>query len=125
MSKKFLHQEVIDIPIYKGKLVILLSNSGKLVNSITPIFDKKEEVFATAIAGPYQEHQGYYVIFDPTHRIKLTAGCVAHEAVHLASYLFMDSGVHLDLGNDEPAAYLTEWFVDRIHEVLNKHEYKV
>lgn len=45
---------------------------------------------------------------------------LAHEAVHLASYLFKMRGIRHDLDNEEPYSYLVGWFVEEIDKFCNK-----
>jgi hypothetical protein len=44
---------------------------------------------------------------------------IAHEIVHLVNYIFLDTGVKLDLINDEAQAYLTGWLFEEIENFLN------
>ena len=46
----------------------------------------------------------------------ITPGIIAHEAVHAKNMLFDDVNIVCDLINDEPEAYMVEWFTDQASE---------
>ena len=45
---------------------------------------------------------------------------IAHESLHLTSFLFLRKGIKPDLNNDEPQAYLLGWLVGEIYKVYLK-----
>lgn len=45
---------------------------------------------------------------------------IAHEVVHLVSHVFKDRHIIMDTENDEPQAYLTGWFTEKIYKALKK-----
>lgn len=53
-------------------------------------------------------------------RKNASAGVIAHEAVHIANYIFKRIDAQLDINNDEPYAYLLGWIVDCITNILKK-----
>ncbi len=48
------------------------------------------------------------------------ADTIAHEADHLCNQLFQRMGATVDVGNDEPHAYLLGWIVQQITRVYLK-----
>jgi acetone carboxylase gamma subunit len=46
----------------------------------------------------------------------MTVGVMAHEAVHIADFIFTNCGITHDLDNDEPFAYLVEWIINELYE---------
>lgn len=64
-----------------------------------------------------------YVLFEKDKLVLFvkpdtTAGVIAHEAVHIANYVFKQCGILPDLNNDEPQAYLIGWIVKQIHKFI-------
>ena len=111
---------VIDIPIYGGKLVVILTNDANLVKKYYPDF-YDDYVYAHALDHYYKGKRAYYVVLNTDYKYgKITNGVVAHEAHHIVTYLFNYKGILYDPANDEPFAYMIGWVVERIHEVLDK-----
>lgn len=44
-------------------------------------------------------------------------GTIAHESVHVATYIFNDIGAFLTPSNQEPFAYLVGWAADCLQQV--------
>lgn len=94
-------KETIKIPLYFQKLQIVVQK--KLIKD------------------DYES----YVLFKKNKMVLhikpgASPGVVAHEAVHIANYVFSECHITPDLINDEPQAYLIGWIVDRISEVIKK-----
>lgn len=120
MEKHFFIQSK-EIPIYRGKLVIILSNDKDKIKKICPIFDD-DNIFAHAIFGNYKGVQGFFIIINLKNKfMKITPGVIAHEAYHICSFISDKRGITIDTNNDEPIAYLTEWIVNEIHKFINKN----
>jgi hypothetical protein len=47
---------------------------------------------------------------------------IAHESLHLTSFLFIRKGIKPDVDNDEPQAYLLGWLVGEIYKVYLKYK---
>jgi len=47
-------------------------------------------------------------------------GLITHESVHAVNFLYRYVGAKLDMLNDEPQAYLTEYIADQIDKCLIK-----
>lgn len=106
-----LHKQKVYIPVYKGMLVVVvgefeevwkeynLSDDPNIYDALVWVKTDKEGLIT------------YYVAFRATNP---RANVVAHEAVHLVNRVFRDRGVQLDVWNDEPQAYLTDWMVENI-----------
>lgn len=119
---KRLHvSETIEVPLYRGYLNILISDSLDHVKIELPEFDS-EELYAHLEYGNYDGRQGFFVIFNPNSKFRpITHGIIAHEALH-AAYLILDMrGISIDYSHDEILAYLTEWVTDRIYESFKRN----
>ncbi len=123
-SQKYLHFKQVQIPIYKGRLLIALTNDIEKLNRKTGI-NYSGDIFAFTITIEYKNEQAYLVVlnFDDDFA-KITHGIVAHEAVHVANFIFERIGVVPSFDNDEPLTYLTQWVVDEIYKVVNKYNKK-
>jgi hypothetical protein len=124
IKKDYIHIEESDIPIYKGKLVIILTDSKKKLNKILPDF-KDDEIYGHAWLAPYKNRAGYIIILNPTNSYSITHGVVSHEALHIVSFISKDRGIIMDPDNDEPLTYLIEYITDEVYRVLNKYKFKI
>jgi len=101
----------VPIPIYFGKLIIILTDDFKKVNKVyrTKIKDKLYDavVFRTT-------KEGSHIVAMKVVNWPI----IAHETVHLVNDIFIKCGVQLDKINDEPQAYLTGWIVGEIEKFL-------
>ena len=57
------------------------------------------------------------IVFE---RKYIDVGRIAHEAIHAKNLIFKWVGIKNDPNNDEPEAYLVQWIVNCIHDVLAK-----
>jgi|SRR6478736_86959 len=104
--------KTIEIPIYCGKLTMLLVDSLKYI----------EEEYKT----PPLDDYGAVTLKDETsYRHYVTAftdkehlSNIAHEIVHVKNYIYSDCAMELDVINDEPEAYLTGWLFEQIYNLL-------
>ncbi|HDZ04889.1 hypothetical protein LCGC14_0370540 [marine sediment metagenome] len=106
----------IDIPIYGGDLTIYHSKTLKYVR-------KKHKLVSTngfdAITFRTYAKNGYaryYLAFKKD----VDAGIIAHEALHIVSFIFQDYKIKFQLKNDEPQCYLLEWIVKQVHEFIDE-----
>jgi len=108
--------KVVDIPIYHGKLVLILSGDMDYVRSHIEDFDC-ERVFAHAWHFEWKPEsmEAFGMVLNFRDRSNMTHGAIAHEASHLASYIASSRGIVADFENDEPVAYLVSWIVDQIY----------
>jgi hypothetical protein len=110
--------KVLDIPIYKGKLIIVLCDDAKELN--LKGFDRKV-LYAHAFVGEYRGYEGYYIILNPLNpHASLNSGTVAHESLHIVNMLFENRGVVYRLDEDEHACYLLDWITNSVHKFLKK-----
>ena len=113
------------IPIYRGMLVIIISDDITELKKLDPDFPY-EDIYAHATHRDWNDNEGYIVILNPNNtRRGLTYGVVAHEALHLVHYLFDNREMPYTIENDEHACYILEWIVDEIMKVLSMHGYVV
>ncbi len=123
-SQKYLHFKQVQIRIYKGRLLIALTNDIEKLNRKIGI-DYDEDIFAFATTVKYKGERANLIAlnFDDGFA-PITHGVIAHEATHVANFIFEYIGVVPSFDNDEPLAYLTQWVVDEIYKVMNKYNKK-
>ena len=105
-------QKTIDIPIYKCKLTMILSEN---LNEIGKKYNIELDVsnfgaFTHKIESKYRH---YLVVFNSDWRPN-----VVHEIVHIVNHIYLDSFMELDRINDEPQAYLSGWLYEQIDKFL-------
>jgi len=126
LSKEYLHIKATEIPLYRSKLIIVLTNSKDKLSKYLPDFAlENDAIYGHAWMDNYKGFQGFYMIlnFDNPYR-DLKHGCIAHEAMHLVHYLAEERGFQSDFNNDEPLTYLIEWITDEAYKFINKHKFK-
>jgi hypothetical protein len=125
MSKEYLHIKDIEIPIYRGRLVIIITNSVNKLQKYLPDF-KQSKVYAHAWMDNYKGKAGHFMVLNFDNKNNgITHGCVTHEAIHLANFLADFRGFKPDFNNDEPICYLAEWIVDQTYKFINEKKFKV
>lgn len=123
MSRKvkgYLFVKEHEIPLYRGKLVVILSNDASKVKKLLP-HSNYVNIYAHSITCNWKGSLGYVAIINLNNEYRgMKHGCIAHEAVHLAHFILGDRGHKSDFDNDEAEAYLTEWITDRIYDLIKK-----
>jgi hypothetical protein len=124
MKKKYTHKHVAEIPLYRGKLVVLISNDINAIREWLPDIEF-ERLYAHCITGEHGDVRAVFIIlnFDNEFR-QMYNGCIAHEAIHAVNAVLEYAGVIADFNNDEPTAYLLEWMVDEVYLACHKAGYK-
>lgn len=123
MSKKYFYKEEQDVPIYRGRLVVIISNDKDKLKSFIPYFEDNE-IYAHSFMLDWKGKEGFVIAlnFNNKHR-PIHIGTIAHEAVHVAHLIAEHRGVIPDFVNDEPIAYLVEWIVDEVIKLMEKHNF--
>lgn len=101
----------LKIPIYHGKLIIIQEDDLNKIAKQYELDTKPDEVDAFTFV---LKDNVYTVFKDNTN-----AQIVAHEALHVVTYIFQDRGILIENRNDEPAAYLLGWVVKQITKRIN------
>jgi hypothetical protein len=106
-----MRKKTIAIPIYFGKLTIIITNDFKEVDEIYNT--RIDENLYDAVVFEIKDKDEYIVVIK-----KVEWSIIAHEVVHLVNAIFLKCGIELDRQNDEPQAYLTGWIVNEIDKFL-------
>lgn len=117
--------KALNIPLYRGKFIIIITDSTKKVKKYIPSFPD-DFIYASSYYANYKKQQGFYIIlnFKSPYR-KIKHGIIAHEAVHTAHFIMKDRGIIDSFDNDEANAYLVEWVTDQIYKFIKKTKNKV
>lgn len=116
MIKKYFHITAKEVPIFKGKLVIVLTNDVDNVKKYLPNWED-DYVYGHTWKYSYKNRQGYYLILNLWNTdMEITHGVIAHEAVHVAQFVTERAGIR----DDECTAYITEWATDQVYRYLDK-----
>ena len=122
--EKHYYEKIIKIPIYKGQLVLVLTNDNKKINKKVPDFKEKTELYGHALNMMYEKEASYIIVLNSKHtHSRMTVGVMAREAVYIADFIFANCGITHDLDNDEPLAYLVQWITDELYEFYKEFFY--
>lgn len=124
MDSKYLYKKEIEIPLYRGILIIILTNDKEKILKYLPDF-KEERVYAHCWLKEWHNKQGYVIVlnFDNDFR-KINNGTISHEALHACHFIADYVGIRPDFDNDEVLAYLIDWITDEIYKMLKKYNFK-
>ena len=125
----YLHLKEMEIPLYKGSFLVVLSNSLNLVKDKFPKFSEDEEeekpLYAHSLLTPYDEFEAFALILNFDSALsKITHGVIAHEAFHIASFIGNNRGFS-SYGSEEPLAYLIEWITNEVYSYMKEKEHKI
>jgi hypothetical protein len=117
----------VDIPIYRGTLVIIFTDDPeKLKKEIDDnSFSIPASIYCHAMYAEKDERHGFIAIFNFKNKGRpVTHGAIAHEAVHIANFMFDSRGMVPDQKNDEAFSYFTEWVVDQVYTFAKECKFK-
>ena len=128
MNENYLKVEKFEIPLYRGKLIVIISNCVEEVQRIIPEFNPRGFYAHTYLfnyrVDKADGEEGYGLVFNFDHEDPpITPGVIAHESLHAVNMILDNRGVVEDFNNDEPVAYLLEWIVDRVYETMHKYNF--
>ena len=126
-KKEYLTKKIINIPIYEGKLIFVLSNSRELLRKKLNLHIPEDDgLYAWAFDGYYKTENAHFIVLNPDFPYKqITHGVIAHECLHVANYIANYKGIKLDPNNDEPMTYLIGWITDQIYKFLKINKVKI
>lgn len=125
MSKPYIHVKELEVPLYRGKLVIILTNDRDLLLKKVPTFSSNA-LYAHRYVADWKGFVGYIIILNFHNKFRgITNGTIAHEALHAAGAILHERGVDASFVNDEPITYLVDWITDEIHKEVNRRGFKV
>lgn len=117
-------EKILDIPIYDVcKVVMIDTDSEKALLKKYDLDFSEKGIYAACWRYFYTDKAGdkckaIFFIFNSNHKLPITHGIVAHEAFHASNYVLKQIGAKPTFKNDEPQAYLIEWFVNTVTKFL-------
>ena len=116
------NKKKVKIPIYSGNMFIHLVENWKGLNKefhFDPKLDNSMDgcVFTSSKKDGCTE---FHIAFKGTPSNSL----IAHESVHVVNSIFKHCLIDLDLDNDEPQAYLTEWVFEEVEQFFEELKLK-
>jgi hypothetical protein len=124
IPKKYFYLKEVEIPLYRGMLLIVLTDDINELQKHIPDFGG-EDIYAHTLLVNWKEGEGFAIVlnFKNDYR-KIYNGTITHEAIHATNFIMQERGFVADFSNDEPAAYLAEFVVDEIYILMNEHNFK-
>lgn len=113
-------EKEINLPLYPGVFVIILSDETEKVNKLFPKF-KSDILYAHTMYTEWKGKKGFIVLLNMWNEEEIvTPGTIAHEALHATNFICDSVGILEDYNNDEAQAYLLGWLVDKIDEFIKR-----
>jgi|LSQX01.1.fsa_nt_gb hypothetical protein len=106
-----------EIPIYKGKLYVVVSNDHDKVEQLIPDFSKWSdgELYAHAFLMQYKGCESVFIVLNFDHPFeRMTYGTIVHETRHAADLLANGRGLNTATDNTESNAYIQGWIADTV-----------
>jgi hypothetical protein len=115
----YYYQKSIKIPIYKGYLVLIFTNSIEKLNRRLPGINETN-IYAHTYLYQYRGYEAAFIVLNFNHPEAITNGVISHESFHASNFIMANRNIDPDLNNDEPQAYLIAWITDQVHSFLQK-----
>lgn len=109
----------INIPIYPGRLIIILT---KDFNKITKKYEIKDMNGYGAFTFSRDHKKGwrrYFVVFKPE---KVSLNYIVHESKHIVNAMYINKNMDLDRYNDEHECYILAWVFREIYKKLKRNK---
>jgi hypothetical protein len=85
-----------------------------------------DEVYGHSIqtAAKGSDRTRFVMVLNFNDRHKITHGVIAHEALHITSFILDYVNQDFDHNNHECFTYLCQWITDQVYTFLDKHNLK-
>lgn len=108
----------INIPLYHQVLHIAICDDvEKEISEVRKKFYANVDKFEFS---GYAEAEGkhHLILLNKKHLTDepFTISTIAHEALHITSFIMKRVGMHPDVNNDEAQAYLLSWIVEQVYK---------
>jgi hypothetical protein len=116
-KSKYVHR--IDLNPYNIDLITCIGDKGlDKARDLLGINFEESWYSGNGIGGGVYKLEDYTTILCVLHRNE--AEVIAHEGLHILSYVMEHSGMKWDCGNDESLAYLIGYIAKELDEAWNK-----
>jgi hypothetical protein len=108
----------IKVPLYHQTLqIIICDDVEKEINEVNKKFYVNTDRFEFS---GYSEATGKYhlILLNKKYLTDdaFAMSTIAHEALHITSFIMKRVGIKPDVNNDEAQAYLLSWIVEQVYE---------
>jgi len=107
-----MESKTINIPIYGGKLIVIVSKDIALIAKKYKLTVDVSNFGAFTFKDKFK-YRNYIMVLEDDWRSN-----VVHELVHIVNHIYLDCAMQLDRHNDEPQAYLMGWLYEEIDKFL-------
>ena len=112
------------IPLYGGRLVIILSNDQEKVSKLVGI-TKYEYLFAHSAINKYKGKRAFFIVLNFHDEEAITYGHISHEITHTAEFIAEEAGITADYYENEPVAYIAGWVGNEVYKFIRDCGFKV
>jgi len=118
-KERYCHHHAVEIPIYRGVFVVLVSNCIKKAKELIEDLEIERAVYAHS-SWPYDwnDREAFVLLLNMDGPEPITHATITHEATHIANGILSERGAKPSFNNDEPFAYLVEWVANEIYKAL-------
>lgn len=117
-----MHYARVKIPLYYQYLYVIISDDvEKEIDQIRKIFNINIDRFD--FAGYAEAYGKFNLVLLNKKYLKdenFAIGTIAHESFHVTNYIIKRIGIHPDVNNDEPQAYLLSWVCEQVFKLYKK-----
>jgi len=122
MESNYFFIKSYEIPLFKGKLVVILTNdNSQLSKRGLPLAKLDPPLAYAAEGGSYKGFVAEVVVINIEHE-EFTNSVIAHEALHATNSTLRRVGI--DREHEETQAYLIEWVFGKIEHTINLYKKK-
>jgi len=120
-DKKYKYLEWCHIPILKGVFVLVCSDDEEWITEKTQYEDGLVS-YAHTLHGEFKGFDAYFIVLNLWKEDSpIFTSIITHEVNHLTRFLFEGRGWKITK-HDEPFCYVSEWFVNKIYQFLEKNK---
>ena len=117
-----MHYIKVKVPLYFQYLYVIVSDDvEKEIDAIRKIFNISIDRFE--FAGYSESYGKFNVVVLNKKYLKdenFAIGTIAHESLHITSFIMKRVGIHPDVNNDEAQAYLLSFVVEQVYKEFKK-----
>lgn len=112
----------IKVPLYVGRFDIVITDN---VDDYEKVYNKfgKDEVFGHSIETSCKKsnYTHFVMVLNFNSNYKITHGIIAHEALHITSFILDRVGQEFDPNNHECFTYLIQWVTNEVYKFIYKN----
>ena len=125
--KKF-YKKAFKVPLYPTMFCVVISKSDKKINKFFQSqgrekYSNLKEYSAFVDEGVINDNKRCIYIVFRVFDEDFTHGLISHEVRHVTNKILDLIGHNVDLLNDEPEAYLSQWVTDSVYTCMKETGY--